>query len=92
MAYHLKLTHGASFTGVVTASRHKPDVYIDDKATADAAVATGYFDLVTETAPEEDAKPDETSGSDPEDATPEIDLSAGDDTANKPAKKSSKKA
>ena len=44
--YHLKLIKALSYTGVVNATVKKPDVYVDDKATADAAVATGYFELL----------------------------------------------
>lgn len=46
--YHLRLTKGLSFCGVVEATQKKPDVFVEDKATADAAVATGYFKLVEE--------------------------------------------
>lgn len=44
--YHLKLMKALSFTGIVTATKKNPDVFVEDKATADAAVATGYFKLV----------------------------------------------
>ncbi len=44
--YHLKLITGLSYCGVVEATQKKPDVFVEDKATADAAVATGYFKLV----------------------------------------------
>ena len=45
--YHLKLCKGLSYSnGRVAATRQRPDVYVDDKATADAAVASGYFRLV----------------------------------------------
>lgn len=45
--YHLKLCRGLSYSnGKVTATRQRPDVYVEDKATADAAVASGYFRLV----------------------------------------------
>ena len=46
--YHLKLMKSLSYTGVVTATKKNPDVFVEDKATADAAVATGYFKLVGE--------------------------------------------
>ncbi len=46
MTYHLKLTKALSYCGVVTATKEKPDVYIDDRDVADKAVATGYFELV----------------------------------------------
>lgn len=44
--YHLKLTRALSYSGVVTASQKKPDVFVEDKAIADKAIATGYFKLV----------------------------------------------
>ena len=44
--YHLRLVKALSYTGVVEATKKKPDVYVEDKATADAAVATGYFKLL----------------------------------------------
>lgn len=44
--YHLKLIKALSYTGIVKATRKNPDVFVEDKATADAAVATGYFKLV----------------------------------------------
>lgn len=46
--YHLKLIKSLSYTGVVTATKKNPDVFVEDKATADKAVATGYFKLVEE--------------------------------------------
>lgn len=46
--YHLKLMKALSFTGIVTATKKNPDVFLEDKATADAAVATGYFTLIEE--------------------------------------------
>lgn len=44
--YHLKLVKALSYFGVVKATKQHPDVFVEDKATADAAVATGYFRLV----------------------------------------------
>ena len=44
--YHLKLIKALSYSGVVTASQKKPDVFVENKAIADKAVATGYFKLV----------------------------------------------
>lgn len=44
--YHLKLIKSLSYTGVVMATKKNPDVLVEDKTTADAAVATGYFKLV----------------------------------------------
>lgn len=47
MSYHLKLTKGISYIGNgLTATREAPDVFVDSKDTADAAVATGYFKLI----------------------------------------------
>lgn len=46
--YHLRLTKALSYTGIVEATKDKPDVYVEYKATADAAVASGYFKLVEE--------------------------------------------
>ena len=50
--YHVKLVKAHSYTGVIKATRENPDVFVKDKATADAAVATGYFTLVGEVEPE----------------------------------------
>lgn len=44
--YHLKLIKSLSYTGIVKATQKKPDVFVEDKAIADAAVATGYFKLL----------------------------------------------
>ena len=46
--YHLELIKALSYTGVVSATKEKPDVYTDDEATAKEAVASGYFELVEE--------------------------------------------
>lgn len=49
MSYHLKLIKGRSYTGfygAVKATREAPDVIVSEKATADAAVTSGYFALV----------------------------------------------
>ena len=46
--YHLRLTKGLSYCGLVNATRKQPDVFVADKATADAAVASGYFRLISE--------------------------------------------
>ena len=46
--YHLKLMKAISYCGVVEATKKNPDVFVEDKATADAAVATGYFKLIEE--------------------------------------------
>lgn len=44
--YHLKLIKGLSYCGIIEATKKKPDVFIEDKAIADTAVATGYFKLI----------------------------------------------
>lgn len=49
--FHLKLIKGLSYTGVVEATKKKPDVFTEDKAIADKAVASGYFKLVGEENP-----------------------------------------
>ena len=49
--YHLKLCKGLSYYGMggaIKATRQQPDVYTEDKATADATVASGFFKLVGE--------------------------------------------
>lgn len=61
--YHLKLMKALSFTGIVTATKKTPDVFVEDKATADAAVATGYFKLIEEpTEGGEEKEPGEGGG------------------------------
>lgn len=49
--FHLKLCRGLSYcnaSGTIEATRQKPDIYIEDKATADAAVASGFFSFIGE--------------------------------------------
>lgn len=46
--YHLRLCKALSYTGVVSATRKEPDVFTEDKAIADKAIASGYFQLVEE--------------------------------------------
>lgn len=59
MSYHLKLSKGLSYCGVVKATKKNPDVFVEDKATAYAAVATGYFKLIEgEEAPEPPKDPE----------------------------------
>ena len=41
--YHLRLTKGLSYSGIVRATKKNPDVYTDDGAVRDAALASGYF-------------------------------------------------
>lgn len=48
--YHLRLCKGLSYYGMggaLKATRQQPDVHTEDKATADAAVASGFFKLVS---------------------------------------------
>lgn len=44
--YHLRLCKALSYTGVVSATKKEPDVFTEDKAIADKALASGYFLLV----------------------------------------------
>lgn len=44
--YHIRLVKALSYSGIVSATKKHPDVFLEDKATADAAVATGYFSIV----------------------------------------------
>ena len=44
--YRVKLIKGLSYTGAVSATKENPFVDIEDKAIADAVVASGYFKLV----------------------------------------------
>ena len=46
--YHLRLCKALSYTGVVSATRKEPDVFTEDKAIADKAIASGYFQFVEE--------------------------------------------
>lgn len=43
---HLRLCKALSYSGVVSATKAAPDVFVEDEATALAAVSTGYFKLV----------------------------------------------
>lgn len=64
MTYHLKLKKALSYNGIVCATRKNPDVYTEDKKLAEAAVATGYFDLVAyeDNQPPTDGKTDMVKG------------------------------
>lgn len=46
MRYHLKLKKALSYKGIVEATKDKPDVFVEDKAIADTAMASGYFTLL----------------------------------------------
>ena len=52
MQYHIRLRKARSYAGIVSATEKNPDVYVDDKETADAAVATGYFELIANKEPD----------------------------------------
>lgn len=60
--YHLILIKALSYFGVVKATKDNPDVFTEDKATADAAVASGYFRLVEI----DEAATDSSEGKEPE--------------------------
>ena len=44
--YHLKLKKALSYTGIVSATKKKPDVFVKQEKIAKAAIATGYFELI----------------------------------------------
>lgn len=50
--YTLKLIKGKSYTGAVRATEKKPLVELENKAEAEALVATGYFALISEDTPD----------------------------------------
>ena len=58
MSYHVKLCKAISYTGVISATQECPDVFVEDKATAQAAVATGYFVLIDDTPEKKEAQPE----------------------------------
>lgn len=63
MKYHLRLSKGLSYHGVLSATKQRPDVYTDSKDVADRAVASGYFRLIgVADAPKQ---PDPNVGADP---------------------------
>lgn len=66
--YHVKLIKGASYTGIVSATKANPDVFIEDKETADKALATGYFELVNSPSDETSSEPDADDGENGPDA------------------------
>ena len=47
MSYHLKLVKALSYYGPVKATKEHPDVFVEDEAIAQAAMASGYFRMVT---------------------------------------------
>lgn len=71
--YHLRLTKGLSYHGVVSATKKSPDVYTDDEAVYAAALASGYFEDTGAAlekpfmaAPEKPAKPAKETKPEPE--------------------------
>lgn len=76
MSYHLRLTKALSYCGVVKASKSHPNVFVEDKATADAAVATGYFKLVEGEEPAQPAKEPEPGKTLDEMTIPELETYA----------------
>ena len=72
MSYHLKLVKALSYCGVVKATQQHPDVFVDDKATADEAVATGYFKLAEDVAEIPDDKEEKQSKTLEEMTVPEL--------------------
>ncbi len=54
--YHLRLKKALSYRGVVSATKDAPDVFVDDKAAAEAALSSGYFDLIK--APDDKKEPE----------------------------------
>lgn len=51
MRFHLRLSKGLSYNGIVSATKKNPDVFTDDEAVLTAALATGYFDVVDDSNP-----------------------------------------
>ena len=49
---HIRLIKGRSYTGDINATSTKPDVYVDDEAIANRAVASGFFKIITSETPE----------------------------------------
>ena len=49
---HIRLIKGRSYSGDINATSAKPDVYVDDEATANKAVASGFFKIISSAAPE----------------------------------------
>lgn len=61
--YHLKLIKGRSYTGIVSATRDKPDVYIKDSETTDKILTTGFFESVLNSPNEKtEVKPSKKKG------------------------------
>lgn len=83
--FKVKLIKGLSYTGAIKVTKANPYAEVEKKETADALVATGYFEIVEITedkAPEVPADPAVTGEPD----------AAEEQAAAKPKKKASKKA
>ena len=46
--YHLRLIKSLSYSGIVYATKEKPDVYVREEGQVDRLVASGYFVLVSD--------------------------------------------
>ncbi len=46
MLYHLKLKKALSYTGIITATKEQPNVFVEEEEVAKAAVASGYFEII----------------------------------------------
>ncbi|MCM1227692.1 MAG: hypothetical protein NC320_09805 [Clostridium sp.] len=51
--YHIKLSKGLSYRGIVSATKQKPDVFTEDEDIYKKALATGYFEDVSGSEEEE---------------------------------------
>lgn len=49
--YHIRLIKGISYSGAVTATRKKPDVFTEDEVIYQSAMDSGYFADLTSPAP-----------------------------------------
>ena len=75
--YKVKLIKGLSYTGAVRATKKDPFVEVEEKETAEALVASGYFELVEITEANNDGA--EENGKDLDSMTvPQIDAYAAE--------------
>ncbi|MCC8157315.1 MAG: hypothetical protein LIO54_08570 [Oscillospiraceae bacterium] len=59
MSYRIKLIKGMSYTGNgIQATKKNPEITVEDKATAEKAVASGFFKLIEEVAEQESGDED----------------------------------
>lgn len=56
--YHLRLIKGLSYSGAVSATKDRPDVFVEDENKYQIALQSGYFEEITDVR----AKTDENSG------------------------------